>query len=113
MRQPFLLRVEFSFELDHAHKAIGQIVKAFQRPMWKGMHGKRTIGFVIVTDETGVELLRRLRPSLDAISGIDKYWLHVAPPAVLAKDGSLDPLATAVEKAWAFLREGLRKKNVG
>jgi hypothetical protein len=113
MRQPFLLRVEFNVELDHAHKAIGQIIKAFQRPLWKGMHGKRTMGFVVVTHETGVELLRRLRPSLDEIGSIDQYWLHVAPSAILAKHGSLDPLATAIEKAQAFIREGSPKKHVG
>jgi hypothetical protein len=113
MRQAFLLRVEFLAELEHSHRAIGQIIKSIERPMWKGMHGKRTMGFVMVTHETGVELLRRLRPSLDTISGVDQYWLHLAPPAVLAKHGSLDPLATAVEKAHAFIRDGSRKKYVG
>ena len=111
MRQPFVLRVEFISDLEESNKFIGQIIRAIQRPLWKGMHGRRTIAFVLVTHETGVELIRRLRPSLDSISYVDKYWLHVAPPAVLAKNGSLDPFATAVEKAWAFIRETLARNT--
>jgi hypothetical protein len=96
--QVLLLRVEFAFELEHANHAIGTIVRAFQRPMWKCMHGKRTIAFVVITDESSVELVKRL--GLDQIGGIENYWCHVAPIAVVAKHGNLDSLDTAIDKAW-------------
>jgi hypothetical protein len=112
MRQAQILRVEFNCDLEHANASIGQIVKALQRPMWKGMHGKRTIAFVYVTHLSVLEESRRLWPTLENVSGIDNYWFHVAPPAVIARHGFIDPLASAVKKAGDLLREGYKAKNV-
>lgn len=62
------------------------------------MHGKRTIAFVVITEESSVELVKRL--GLDQIAGIENYWCHVAPIGVVAKHGYLDSLDTAIDKAW-------------
>jgi hypothetical protein len=76
------------------------MVRNFQRPMWKCMHGKRTIAFVLVTDESSTELVKCL--GLDEIAGIENYWCHVAPIGVVAKYGNLDSLDTAIDKAWDY-----------
>jgi hypothetical protein len=112
MRQVLLLRVEFKYELEDSNRAIGQIVRAFERHMWKGMHGKRTIGFVIATEETAADLIRRLRPTLESVEGIDNYWCHVAPPAVVARHGFMDPLASNVAKEWEYVLERLQAKHM-
>jgi hypothetical protein len=96
--QPLLLRVEFAFELERANHAIGQIVGPLKRQMWKCSHGKRSIAFVIITEETSLELVKRLR--LDEISALEDYCCHVAPIGVICKHGGINTLHTAVTKAW-------------
>jgi hypothetical protein len=74
------------------------------------MHGRRTIAFVITTNDSAAELVSRLRPTLEAIEGIYNYWCHLAPPAVVARHGYMDPLATEVANAWDALRQGPKAK---
>lgn len=98
VQQPLLLRVEFSFELEHANRVIGKIIAPLKRQMWKCSHGKRSICLLIVTDESSFELVQRLR--LKQISGIEDYVCHVAPIGVICKYGGMNTLATALDKAW-------------
>src|SRR5262245_5735005 len=97
-KQVLLLRVEFPFALENCDRTIGRIVGALQRPMWKCMHGKRTIAFVVITDESSLELVKRL--GLNEMPGIENFWCHVAPLGVVAKNGFLDSLDDAIDKAW-------------
>jgi hypothetical protein len=97
-QQVLLLRIEVPFELERCNHTIGQIVRALKRPMWKCMHGKRTIAFVVITVESSLELVKRV--GLYEIPGIENFWCHVAPIAVVAKHGALDTLDTAIDKAW-------------
>jgi hypothetical protein len=99
-QQVLLLRTELRFELEDSNHVIGRIVTAIKRPMWKCMHGKRTIAFVVITGESSLELVKRL--GLDAIDGVENYWCHVAPIGVVAKHGVLDSLGTAIDKAWEY-----------
>jgi hypothetical protein len=96
--QPLLLRIEFKFELEHANHAISQIIGPLQRQMWKCSHGKRSIVLVVVTEETSLELVKRLR--LDEISAIEDYSCHVAPIGVICKHAGFSTLHTAITKAW-------------
>jgi hypothetical protein len=114
MLQPHLLRVEFKFDLESkdSQRAIGTIIKNVRRPAKAAMHCKRSIALVITTAETSTELLTRLRPVLEEISAIDNYWCHLAPPAVVARHGGLDPLVTRVKEAWEEIRKGRKSYNV-
>ncbi len=98
-QQVLLLRVEVPFELESSNRTIG-IVTSLKRPMWKCMHGKRTIAFVVITEESSLELVKRL--GLHEMPGIENFWCHVAPIAVVAKNGFLDSLDTAIDKAWDY-----------
>ena len=98
VRQPLLLRVEFAYPLEQADRVIGQIVKPLQRQMWKCSHGKYSISFVIVTEESSNELVKRL--GLSNIEAIVDYTCHVAPIGVICKHGGFNTLHTAVTKAW-------------
>jgi hypothetical protein len=96
--QPLLLRVEFVFELEHANHTIGQIIQPLQRQMWKCSHGKRSIALVVITEESALELVKRLR--LDEMTAVEDYTCHVAPIGVICKHGGMNTLATAIGKAW-------------
>ena len=99
-KQVLLLRVEFPFELENCNHTIGQIIRSLKRPMWKCMHGKRTVAFVVITEESSLELVKRL--GLHDMLGIENFWCHVAPIAVVAKNGFLDSLDAAIDKAWDY-----------
>jgi hypothetical protein len=96
--QPLLLRIEFKFDLEHANHTISQIIQPLQRRMWKCCHGKRSIAFVIITDESSLELVKRLR--LEDMSGVEDYSCHVAPIGAICKHGGMNTLATAIDNAW-------------
>jgi hypothetical protein len=112
--QPLLLRIEFKFDLEakDSQRAIGAVIRNIRRPAKAAMHCKRSCALVIVTSETSTEFLKRLRPVLEEMSAIDNYWCHVAPTAVVAKHGGLDPLVTRVAEAWEEARKGRKFYNV-
>jgi len=114
MLQAHLLRVEFKYDLESkdSQVAVGTIIKNVRRPTKAAMHCKRSIALVIITPESSTELLTRLRPVLEQIGAVDNYWCHLAPPAVVAKHGGLDPLATRVREAWEEIRKGRKSYNV-
>lgn len=102
-RQPLLLRIEFSFEVEHAGYALKQIGQAIGRDFWKCSHGKRSIAFVILTQESSRELINRLK--LDEITAIEDYCCHVAPIGAISKHGGFSTLHDALKKAWTAVGE--------
>ena len=96
--QPLLLRVDFAFPIENAHHVIAKIVTPLERRMWKCNHGKYSLSFVIVTEESSRELVKRL--GLDDMSGVADFLCHVAPIGVITKHGGVNTLHTAVTKAW-------------
>ena len=96
--QPLLLRVEFAFELEKANHVVARIIGPLKRQMWKCSYGKYSISFVIVTEESSSELVKRL--GLDSIEAIVDYSCHVAPIGAVTKHGGMNTLHTAVTKAW-------------
>ena len=49
--QPLLLRVEFAFDLENASYIVGQIVGPLQRTMFRCCYGKRSLAFLIITEQ--------------------------------------------------------------
>lgn len=99
--QPLLLRVEFAFELEKANHIIGQIIRSLHRKVWKCGYGKRSISFVVVTEESSLELVKRLQ--LDSFEAIEDYFCHVAPIGAICKHGSFNTLHTVLNQAWEHL----------
>jgi hypothetical protein len=114
MLQAHLLRVEFKYDLESKDSqiAVGTIIKNVRRPAKAAMHCKRSIALVITTAESSTELLTRLRPVLEQLGAVDNYWCHLAPPAVVARHGGLDPEGAQVlqhalaSTSLSYRREG-------
>ena len=102
-KQPLLLRLEFTFEIEHAGYALKPIERSIFRDFWKCSHGKRSISFVILTQESSRELVTRLE--LDKVTSLEDYSCHVAPIGAISKHGGLSTLHDALKKAWAAVGE--------
>ena len=103
-----LLRVGFKYEMERTANDISRIHRAINRSWcFPAMHSKRMVAFVILTEESEKELVDRVRPALDRITGIENYWCHIMPSDVAAMNGDSDPLTCYVREAW----EELRKRN--
>jgi len=95
---PLLLRVEFAFEVQHANHAIAQIVQPLKRRMWKCGHGKRSISFIVITEESSLELVKRL--GLDQMDAVEDYLCHIAPIGAVCKHGSFGSIHTRARKPY-------------
>lgn len=102
-RTPLLLRIEFKFEIEHAGYALKPIERAIGRDFWKCSHGKRSVAFVVVTNESSSELVRRL--GLGDVTSIEDFCCHVAPIGAICKHGGLSTFHDALKKAWAAVGE--------
>jgi hypothetical protein len=102
-----LLRVCLTVEIENAAHVVGQIIKATKRWVRPAMHSKRAVAFVILTEETADQLVRRLRDTLEGISSVENYWCHSIFDDVIGRNGHVDPLRTYVLEAW----QELRKRN--
>ena len=102
-KQPLLLRLEFKFEIEHAGYALKPIERSIYRDFWKCSHGKRSISFVILTQESSRELVARLK--LGEVTSLEDYSCHVAPIGAISKHGGLSTLHDALRKAWAAVGE--------
>lgn len=98
VRQPLLLRIEFSFEMEHAGYALKPILQSIGRDYWKCSHGKRSIALVILTQESSIELVTRLR--LRDVTSIEDFSCYVAPIGAICKHGGMSTLHDALKKAW-------------
>lgn len=102
-KQPLLLRLEFKFELEHAAYALKPIERSIFRDFWKCSHGKRSISFVVLTQESSRELVTRL--NLGEVTALEDYTCHVAPIGAISKHGGLSTLHDALKKAWTAVGE--------
>jgi hypothetical protein len=95
---PLLLHVEFLFELENAKHVIANIIQPLKRKMWKCSHGKRSIAFVIITEESSAELVKRLK--LGEMDAVTDFSCFIAPIGAVCKYGSFNSLNTALDEAW-------------
>lgn len=96
--QPLLLHIELKFELDVAGYIVNPLARSIDRRYWKCCHGKRSLAFVILSEESSRELVRRLK--LADITGIEDYSCYVAPIGAVTKHGGLSSLHSALNAAW-------------
>jgi len=71
--------------------------------MWKCAHGKYTITMIVITEESSIELVKRL--GLAGIEAIEDYCCHIAPIGAICKHGGMNTLHTALSKAWEEVGE--------
>jgi hypothetical protein len=106
-----LLSAYFLYEVERAAPVVNEVVRATKRWCRPVMAGKRAVDFVILTEETSAELVKRLRPVLDGITTISNYRCRTVLNDVVGKEG-VDILATYVDEAWAELRKRSDPKYV-
>jgi hypothetical protein len=107
------LRVDFTVALEEVVSGrIGVIYKAMGRWAKPCMHGKATITFLVVTQETSSELQRRLEPAFEQMGSVDNHWCHVAPQVAVAKRGG-DPFVHWLDAAWDKARQLNNTQHMG
>jgi hypothetical protein len=106
------LRVDFTVSLEEiVERRIGIIYKSFGTCAKPCLHGKATITFLVVTQETSSELRRRLEPALEQMGSVDNHWCHVAPTVAVGKRGG-DPFVHWLGVAWDKAREWNKSEDV-
>jgi hypothetical protein len=102
----YVLYLSFTLDLEYVKREflrISRISGKWARPV---MHGRKTAGLVIATNESLEEFTKRLRPSLDEISVLDNYWVSPAPILIEGKYGSVDPFRNRLIEGWTRVRQG-------
>ena len=91
----FVLQVITKYDLEDCGPTIGRVKNLLQRWCHPGMHARRNIAFVMVTDESLKALGERLYPGLAELKesgGVERFMLTPDPGAVFSDYGEIDPL---------------------
>ena len=100
--QAVLLILSLKFELEHCGRDLATIQNALERWCMRGMHGKRMVTMIIVTEEYVAELGARLRPVISNADSIENFWMLLAPKPddVFGQYGNVDPAVHRIREAW-------------
>lgn len=107
-----LLVVATKFDIEDHARDIFTIARAIKRYCKPVMHCKRSIAFVIETEETSAELMNRLMPVLKN-DRLLNAWCMIPGPDIVGLDGSMDALTFRVSEAWIRVRQRNSAKNMG
>lgn len=109
--QVLLLYLEFYFDVERCEEVRNALYRRANRTVRPCHFGSKFIAFAIVTKESSQQLVDRLRPVLN-MSQV-KYWkCFSVVEDVVAKDGALDPLFSAVASCFDEIRKGSDPNNV-
>jgi hypothetical protein len=117
---PFRAYIVFwSLKLDpeepKARKEISIAKAAIRRWCHPALYGRRLIGFVVVTDETAIELAARLKEETQDCHEIENVHVLGAPEAddiACAEVGSFGPLNHWVRCGWVEARQRNSPKDM-
>jgi hypothetical protein len=106
-RPPLLMILALSFEIEDVKSDLIRLTREIRCPLKPCMHGKRMIGYVIVTHETVDELRERIKHTLEELSGIYDYTIFPAPHPdhVVGRAGRVSPLAHWLRLGWLETRQ--------
>lgn len=91
----FILQVITKSDLEDTPRLTREVMSFVKRWCKPGMHAKRNIAYVIVTDETLQDLARRLWDDLvrlQELGSIERFFLQPAPVEVISDHGAIDAL---------------------
>lgn len=91
----FVLQIITKYDLEDTPRLTADVLSFVKRWCKPGMHAKRNIAFVIVTDETLQELALRLWPNLvrlQELGSVERFFLNLAPEEVVSDHGNVDAL---------------------
>jgi hypothetical protein len=101
----YVLYLSFKLDLElvqREYSRIGKLIHCWALPI---LHGNKSAGFVIETDETLDQLSKRLRPMLNEIDPLDNYWICPAPAIIESKNGGVDPFYSRLAEGWDRVRQ--------
>jgi hypothetical protein len=95
------------FDIEDVKGDLIRLTRAIKCPLKPCMHGKRMVGYVIVTHESVDELRDRIKQTLEDLEGIDDYHIFPAPKPedVVGRAGSFNPLAHYLRLGWVENRQ--------
>lgn len=94
---------------------IGAAKAAIKRWCHPALYGRRLIGFVVVSDESAIELATRLAAETATLSNIDNVHVIGAPQPddiACANVGTFGPLNHWVRAGWVEARERNKPKHM-
>jgi hypothetical protein len=112
--QVIILILSLKYELEHCERDLKAAQASIKRWCKKGMHGKRMVAILIVTEETACELGARLRPVISNLDSIENFWFLPAPKNddVFGQHGNVDPLVHRIREAWVEARKRDKPQHV-
>lgn len=112
--KPYLLILSLKFEIEDCSYEIAKVNREIREWCRPGMHGKRMVAFVIVTDETMTYLVNRLKRTIDQLPKIENFWCMAAPKAddIVGQHGFLDPVCHRIRTGWVEAGDRNKAQNV-
>src|SRR5581483_8996197 len=92
-------------DIDKVKRAIGRWAKPAK-------HTPYTQSFIVLSDETAMELVDRLTPVLDEIPAVETYYGQAVTTDVVGRYGLADPFRSRVLEAWAELAQRNKPKHL-
>ena len=90
-----LLFIELKRNLEFSERDISFLMRKLPAGCQKVMHGTRSIGFVLPP----YDILPKMRaPLWKALEPFENYWFVGVSSEVLAKNGTMDPLSSALRQ---------------
>jgi hypothetical protein len=112
--QAVLLILSLKYELEHCGRDLATVQNAIECWCLRGMHGKRMVTMIIVTDEPVAELGARLGPVISNADSIENFWMLLAPKPddVFGQHGNFDPAVHRIRQAWVKAWERNKPQHV-
>ena len=112
--QVILVILSLNYELEICGRDLVAVQSSIKRWCKRGMHGKRMLTMIVVTDEFVAELGTRLHPVISRADSIETFWIFPAPNPddICGHYGNLDPAVHWIREAWIEARERNKLQHV-
>ncbi len=113
--QVILLLLSMKYELELCGRDLAAVQRSIKRKCMRGMHGKRMVAMIILTDESVAELGARLCLAIRSADSIENFWVLLAPKPddVFGENGNFDPAVHRIREAWVEAWERNKPQHVG
>lgn len=95
------MTISTNYNIDHIDRAgVGRLISNLRRPAFAVKHTRNSFSLLVVTRETAKELMNRLTPAMEAITGFENWWINSVGYDCVARHDRADPFMQRFEKAW-------------
>lgn len=110
-QQAILLFLRFKYPLENCRDVQVKLEHTIRRWNEPVLHGHKSIGYVIVTNETTQALVDRLAPVIASLSAIEQYHCFSVVEDVVSYN-SADPFPSRVRDAYEEIRQRPNAENM-